>query len=105
MIVVTEHRGGDDFLDLARSLLEALAAAEGFLDGRVGRSPDDPQVWTIVTSWRDVGSMRRGFGSFDAKVAAAPVMVSAVDRVSAFEVMLESTEGGVEVRSSDRSQD
>ena len=61
MIVVTEHRGGDDFLDLARSLLEALAAAEGFLDRRVGRSPDDPQVWTIVTSWRDVGSMRRGF--------------------------------------------
>jgi heme-degrading monooxygenase HmoA len=105
MMVVTEHRGGDEFLGLACSLLEALGGAEGFLDGKVGRSPDDPQVWTIVTSWRDVGSMRRGFGSFDAKVAAAPVMVSAVDRVSAFEVMLESSGGGVEVRSSDLSED
>ena len=60
MIVVTEHRGGDDFLDLARSP-GSLGCGRGFRR-RVGRSPDDPQVWTIVTSWRDVvGSIRRGF--------------------------------------------
>lgn len=104
MIVVTEHRGGEEFLELARPLMQALVGAEGFLDGKVARSPDEPDVWLMVTTWRDVGSMRRGFGSFDAKVAAAPVMLSAVDRVSAFEVMLESTEGGVQVWTSDRSQ-
>jgi quinol monooxygenase YgiN len=104
VIVVTEHRADDSFLDLGRALLVALAGAEGYVSGQIARSPDEPDVWLMVTTWRDVGSMRRGFGSFDAKVAAAPVMLSAVDRVSAFEVMLESTEGGVQVWTSDRSQ-
>jgi heme-degrading monooxygenase HmoA len=95
MIVVTEHKAGDDFLEPARVLLEVLAAADGFDSGEVGRSPDEPDVWIISTRWRDVGSMRRGFGSFDAKVAAAAVMVSAADRVSAFEVLLHADAGEV----------
>ncbi len=103
MIVVTEHRAGDEFLDLGRALLDALSRAEGFLSGDVGRSPDEPGVWIVSTSWRDVGSMRRGFGGFDAKVAAAPVMMSAVDRVSAFEVLLHADGDGVVTRASDRS--
>lgn len=103
MIVVTEHRAGEEFLGLARELLAALAVAEGFLDGYVGRSPDEPDIWIIATTWRDVGSMRRGFGTFDAKVAAAPVMLSASDRVSAFEVLLHATAGSVTARNSDRA--
>jgi len=103
MIVVTEHRAGDEFLDPARELLEVLAGADGFLSGQVARSPDDPEVWIINTQWRDVGSMRRGFGSFDAKVAAAPVMVSAADRVSAYEVLVQATPGEVAGRPSDRA--
>ena len=103
MIVVTEHRAGPEFLDPARALLEVLAAAQGFEGGHVGRSPDEPDVWLLVTLWRDVGSMRRGFGGFEAKVAAAPVMISASDRVSAFEVLVRATTAGVEVRASDRS--
>lgn len=101
MIVVTEHRAGDEFLEPARALLEVLAAADGFESGEVGRSPDEPDVWIISTRWRDVGSMRRGFGTFDAKVAAAPVMVSAADRVSAFEVLLHATPREVTGRRSD----
>lgn len=104
MIVVTEHRADDGFRDLARELLTALAGADGFVGGQVGRSPDAPDVWLMVTTWRDVGSMRRGFGSFGAKVAAAPVMVSAADRVSAFEVMVETTPDGVSVHPSDRAE-
>jgi quinol monooxygenase YgiN len=103
VIVVTEHRAGEEFLPLARSLLQALAAAEGFESGQVGRSPDEPDVWLLVTSWRDVGSMRRGFGTFDAKVAAAPVMHTAADRVSAFEVLLEAGPDGLRGRGSDRA--
>jgi len=72
MIVVTEHRAGDEFLDPARELLEVLAGADGFLSGQVARSPDEPEVWIISTQWRDVGSMRRGFGSFDAKSCRGP---------------------------------
>ncbi len=47
--------------------------------------------------------MRRGFGSFDAKVAAAPVMLSASDRVSAYEVLVQATPGELVDRSSDRA--
>lgn len=103
MIVVTEHSAGDDFLAPATQLLEVLAAAEGFIGGQVGRSPDEPDVWIISTQWRDVGSMRRGFGSFDAKVAAAPVMLCASDRVSAYEVLVQATPGELVDRSSDRA--
>src|SRR5690606_14927429 len=103
MIVVTEHRAGDDFLAPATQLLEVLAAAEGFISGQVGRSPDEPDIWIVSTRWRDVGSMRRGFGSFDAKVAAAPVMLSASDRVSAYEVLVQATPGELVDRSSDRA--
>ena len=94
MIVVTEHRAGPGFRDSARALLEVLARADGFEQGQLGRSPDEPDVWLLMTRWRDVGSMRRGFGGFDAKVAAAPVMISAGDRVSGFEVLLEAFADG-----------
>jgi quinol monooxygenase YgiN len=103
VIVVTEHRAGDEFAPLARSLLEALAAAEGFMSGQLARSPDAPDVWLIVTRWRDVGSMRRGFGTFEAKVAAAAVMHCAADRLSAFEVLLDVEPGAVQERRSDRA--
>lgn len=101
MIVVTEHRAGDEFLVSARTLLEVLAATSGFEQGRIARSPDEPDTWLFLTQWRDVGSMRRGFGTFDAKVAAAPVMLTAVDRVSAFETLLEATPDSIAVRNSD----
>jgi heme-degrading monooxygenase HmoA len=103
MIVVTEHRAGDEFLGPARDLLTRLAVADGFLDGYVGRSPDEPDTWLISTRWRDVGSMRRGFGTFEAKVAAAAVMTSATDRISAFEVLLAASQDGIEQRRSDRA--
>lgn len=103
MIVVTEHRAGDEFASLARALLEVLAGADGFVEGRLCRSPDESDTWLMVTTWRDVGSMRRGFGTFDAKVAAAPVMLSAVDRTSAFEVLLSVDDDGVTETASDRA--
>jgi quinol monooxygenase YgiN len=97
VIVVTEHRAGNEFLTAARELLEVLARAPGFVSGELGRSPDDPRTWLMATRWCDVGSMRRGFGGYEAKIAAAPVMTTSVDRTSAFEVMLEVGENGVVV--------
>ena len=55
----------------------------------------------MVTLWQDAGSMRRGFGSYDAKVAAAPVMVSARNQPSAFEVLTEVRDGKVTSRDAD----
>lgn len=103
--MVTEHRAGDEFLELGRALLSALCKAPGFLEGRLGRSPDEPDVWLLTTTWQDAGSMRRGFGTFDAKVAAAPVMVSADLGVSVFEVVAQASAGEVVLRSVDRAAD
>ena len=66
----------------------------GFRSGEVGRSPDDPHTWILTTSWEDVGSMRRGLGSYAAKVALAPLLPSAADEPSTFEVLLHVTSGG-----------
>ncbi len=104
MIVVTEHRAGDEFLEPAGALIEVLSRADGFVSGQVGRSPDEPDIWILCTAWRDVGSMRRGFGSFDAKVAAAPVMLTAADRVSAFEVLVSAGPEGITSRTSDLAE-
>ena len=101
VIVVTEHRADEAFLPIARELLEVLSRAAGFRSGQIARSPDEPDTWLFVTHWADVGSMRRGFGSFDAKVAAAPAMLSAVDRVSAFETLLDVSPDGIIARGSD----
>ena len=101
MIVVTEHHTDEPFVPIARELLEVLAKAPGFVSGQIARSPDEPHTWLFVSNWADVGSMRRGFGSFDAKVAAAPVMLSAVDRVSAFETLLDVSADGIVARGSD----
>lgn len=78
-----------------------LSGTAGFLEGQVSRSPDEPDTWLFVTTWRDVGSMRRGFGTFDAKVAAAPVMLCAVDRVSAFETLVSARPGHIVEQASD----
>ncbi len=102
---MTEHVAGEEFLELAGRLLEALAGADGFIDGSVARSPDEPDMWLMTTNWRDVGSMRRGFGSFDAKVAAAPVMLTAADRASAFEVLLHASPTGLVAHETDRAPD
>lgn len=101
MIVVTEHHADEAFLPLARELLEVLSAAPGFRTGQISRSPDEPDTWLFVTVWEGVGAMRRGFGTFDAKVAAAPVMLSAADRVSAFETLVEVSPGTIVTRGSD----
>lgn len=102
MIVVTQHDAGDEFAGPARHLLEVLSAAPGFRSGQLGRSPDEPGVWLIVTHWQDAGSMRRGFGGFDAKVAAAPVMLSARNQPSAFEVLVDARDGQVSDYGADR---
>lgn len=100
--MVTQHDAGEQFLGPARELLEVLSRSPGFVSGHVGRSPDEPDVWLMVTHWQDVGSMRRGFGTYDAKVAAAPVMASARNQPSAFEELVEVRDGNVSLNAPDR---
>ena len=97
MRVVTRHRpvDADAFLRDCAAALSVLADQPGFSGGECCRSPDEPLVWLLTTRWADVGSMRRGMGGYEAKVALAPVMASAADEPSVFEVLLEAGEGGL----------
>jgi len=105
MRVVTRHRPPDpaSFIEWAEAALRALSVLPGFRSGELGRSPDDPSVLLLTTSWADVGSMRRGLGSYAAKIALAPVMASAADEPSAFEVLLEVAGGKLTSHPSARS--
>ncbi len=103
MRVLTRHRPDEPeaFSEQARRALEVLAEQPGFLSGELGRSPDEPSWWIITTSWTDVGSMRRGLGSYAAKVALAPLLPSAIDEPSTFEVLFGIADSVVTRRRSD----
>jgi len=97
VIVVTRHRvpdgDGAAFRTAAADALAVLAARPGFRTGQVGRAVDDAGLWTVVTTWRDVGSYRRALGGYESKTVVVPLLSTALDEPSAFEVL--ATAGGV----------
>lgn len=87
MLVVNRFRVADEDAFLARldAAVEVLAGRPGFLDVRRARNLDEPDLWVLVSTWQDVGSYRRAIGSYDAKVAMAPLMDCLVHEPSAYE--------------------
>jgi len=69
-------------LDRARA---ALADRPGYLAGRMGRNVDDPELWTLVTTWEHVGAYRRALSAYDVKLHAVPVLGRALEEPSAYE--------------------
>ncbi len=69
----------------ASAALEVLAQRPGYLDGRIGRNVDDPDLWVLATTWADVGSYRRALSAYDVKVSAVPLLSRAIDEPSAYE--------------------
>jgi quinol monooxygenase YgiN len=91
VIVVTRFRieaeETESFRVEAYDALAALAARPGYLEGRLGRNVDDPQLWVITTTWDDVGSYRRALSSYDVKVSAVPLLSRALDEPTAYETV------------------
>lgn len=106
MLVISRFRYGEDDADrAARELgicLAALGARPGFVTGAVGRAVDDPTLWLLQTTWRNVGAYRRALSSYDVKVTAVPVLSAAVDEPSAYEVIV-GEGAGVPNRAAPRS--
>jgi hypothetical protein len=78
---------GDAFrgdLERARAV---LADRPGYASGRIGRNLDDPTLWTLVTTWENVGAYRRALSSYDVKLLAVPLLSRAIDEPSAYEVV------------------
>ena len=105
MLVVSRFViSSDAFVDQAHTALRVLAACKGYLRGRLGRSLDEPDHWTLVTEWESVGAYRRALGNFDVKVHATPLLAESVDTPSAFETLASAEPGGhVVVTASDRA--
>jgi heme-degrading monooxygenase HmoA len=83
MFAVTRLRvtdgGSADMTGAAEDLLAALSARPGFVDGEIGRSTEDGDLWALLTRWDGVGSYRRALSAAEVKIAGAPVWVHAVD--------------------------
>lgn len=104
MIAVT-HFDSDaaDFEAQGQAALAALAARPGYLRGTLGRSPDDPAAWVLLTEWENVGSYRRALGNYEVKLHATPLLADARDIPGGFEALVDVAPGGdVVTRPSDR---
>lgn len=92
MLVVTRHRVTEDatvFLASAREAMTALAARSGFVEGCIGRNADAPGLWVLTTRWVHVGAYRRALSAYDVKLRAVPLLSTAVDEPTAYEVLAE----------------
>jgi quinol monooxygenase YgiN len=105
MLVVSRFViSSDAFVDQAHTALKVLAACKGYLRGRLGRSLDEPDHWTLVTEWESVGAYRRALSSYDVKMHATPLLAQSLDEPSAYEVLAEATPGGeLAISASDRA--
>ena len=99
MLVITRHRVDPEaqsaFLDDARAALEILAQRPGFISVAVGRAVDDPDLYVVSSEWEDVGSYRRALSAYDVKIGTVPLLSTAVDEPTAFEVLHRNGVNGV----------
>ena len=76
--------------DRAAGFVERARAATAFFASRPGcvavdlQNLDDPQLWTITSRWVDVGSYRRSFNGYEAKLVLVSLLSEAIDEPSAY---------------------
>ena len=99
MLIVTRHRTTAatvaDVMAAVDTLVELVTIAPGFVSIEVGRSPDDPDLLVVVSSWEDAGSARRGLTSSDVRLACWALFAAAIDEPTSFESVVRATTDGV----------
>lgn len=81
----------DQWMASVPAVFEVLAQREGFVEGHVMRSPDEPSRFAVHATWIDVGSYRRALGSTQAKMIVWPFLADMIDRPTAFEELMFAT--------------
>lgn len=88
MIVVTRFRVPSDQehafasqADAAASHFRAAVGAEGV---DLVQNLDEPDLWCLLTRWRDVGSYRKALSGMAARMILIPLSVWALDEPSAY---------------------
>lgn len=85
------------WLEQARASLELLKDRDGFIEGHIMHSPDEPQRYAIECSWVDVGSYRRAIGSTLAKMHVWPFLANMINRPTALESLASVTKQGTQI--------
>ena len=88
------------FLDRGRRALELLTAAEGALDGRLGRAVDDPlsadgaQRWVLAVRFASVDAYRRALSPFPVREHVVPLLSEALaDEPATYETLVDAAGG------------
>lgn len=84
MFAVSRFRAGDDFEEQGRAVVEFWRSKPGCQFAEVVRCLDDQGLWAIISQWDEVGSYRRSFNGYDAKMLLTPILGRALDEPSAF---------------------
>lgn len=85
MLAVTRFQGpGVDFEERAARVVDFWRGCQGNLRVDLVQNLDDPELWAIVSEWDSVGSYRRSFQGYEAKMILTEVLLLAVDEPSAY---------------------
>lgn len=99
MLVITRHRVPAaelaDWLVAAKAAVAPLAAQKGCLGLEIGCATDEPDLVVIASRWTGVGDYRRALSSFEVKAMTIPLLSTAIDEPSAFEVVHAISADGV----------
>jgi hypothetical protein len=91
LLVISRYRvapvAREDFVERARAALATLAQQPGFVCASIGQATDEQDLFCLRTEWDGVGAYRRALSNFDVKLTAVPLLSTAVDESSAFEVV------------------
>lgn len=85
MLAISRFRDVD--ADLAAGLdtvAQFWRSCSGCVAVDIVANVDDPKLWALVSRWRDIGSYRRSFGGYEAKMLLTPVLLRAIDEPSAY---------------------
>lgn len=95
MLIVTRHRVPAESMAQVQAaitmLVELLQDAAGFQSLEVGRSPDEPDLFVLVSRWDDAGSARRGLTSSDVRMLCWALFATAIDEPTSFESVVSAT--------------
>ncbi|MGB7962719.1 MAG: antibiotic biosynthesis monooxygenase [Propionicimonas sp.] len=77
-------RDASHFRGMAESVVAHFNACVGSSGAEVVQNLDAPEMWAIISRWKDVGSYRRAFNGTDAKLLLIPLLSLAIDEPSAY---------------------
>ncbi len=88
MLAVTRFRVEPEaepgFVVAARAASDFYATRPGCEASDLVRNLDDPELWALISRWADVGSYRRAFSGYEAKMILTPLLLLAIDEPGAY---------------------